>query len=460
MVCGAGWATMVLCARLILAASRPLPDVLLWLLAAVIGAAGCRVTIASRAVYRNTVLFHGLAGALFGGALVAWFLRQRGLVPPSCLSLALLHGTVPGAVAGLTAGATWAPVAARLRRSRLRDHTSHLDPERGSVLWLIGISAVASGCSAWSGITESYGPAVMGFACAATAASVLIVRNRIAMGQALFSDALEESRNLPKSIALLLIASAASVLLAGLLVTRRESTPERWIESDIGLLDHLPPRSDRMIHIFGGSFSMGAERVEYEIPADDELPVHTVAVESFELDQTEVTVAAYGECVKASACSTEGLTTHGEYQRYCNWDQPSRGNHPINCVSWRQADAYCRWAGKRLPTESEWEYAARSQQLSGTRPACTCGRSPAPGHTCAVGSFAPRDASDAVLDLSGNVWEWTLSKYCRYPNQACDNPAFVARGGGWTCTGSWRLRAHSWTRVHELPERRDEELGF
>ncbi len=90
----------------------------------------------------------------------------------------------------------------------------------------------------------------------------------------------------------------------------------------------------------------------------DEKPVHLVKVKTFGLAQTEVTVAQYKRCVAAGKC------TRPYTGMYCNWGHAGRGSHPVNCVEWKQAAAYSRWAGGRLPSEVEWEYAARGGGLA------------------------------------------------------------------------------------------------
>lgn len=150
--------------------------------------------------------------------------------------------------------------------------------------------------------------------------------------------------------------------------------------------------------------------------------------ESYYLDRTEVTVQEYERCVAAQQCDAPAK----DFSLACNYGQPDRSRHPINCVDKRQAAGYCAWVGKRLPTESQWEYAAASH---GQHPFPWGSASPGSqlcwrraGGTCPVGSF-PGDASpEGVLDLAGNVREWVAD-------------ADVARGGTWHDTKPQSVQA-------------------
>jgi thiol-disulfide isomerase/thioredoxin len=158
----------------------------------------------------------------------------------------------------------------------------------------------------------------------------------------------------------------------------------------------------------------------------------------FLLDVTEVTVEAYAACVQAGACSEPD---RGEN---CNFGRPERANHPVNCVDWNQANAFCAWARKRLPTDDEWQHAAESAE-GRTYPwgeevpshhLCWKGTSRSVG-TCPVGSFPSGDSAQGVKDLSGNVWEWTESCFDR----RCSSS--VLRGGSWTSLLPRYVRAAS-----------------
>src|SRR5262249_22284856 len=138
--------------------------------------------------------------------------------------------------------------------------------------------------------------------------------------------------------------------------------------------------------------------------------------------------------------------------RGCNYGVPGRGDHPINCVDWLQADAFCKAYGKRLPTEEEWEWAARGGARGTTYPwgdeppgkqVCWDGEGSELGKgsrqlTCAVGSHRAGDSPLGIHDLAGNVWEWTSSIHTA--------EARVYRGGGWSAGDAPGVRASDRSR--------------
>jgi sulfatase modifying factor 1 len=231
-----------------------------------------------------------------------------------------------------------------------------------------------------------------------------------------------------------------------------------------------------------GTFQMGSNSGDA-----DEKPVHAVTVGAFCMDVTEVTVDAYASCVRGGGCNTSGLQGSGEWwAKACNWGQSGKGRHPINCVDWNQASAYCQWASKRLPTEEEWEYGALGtsgrtypwgNEAPGPRLLNACGSecvawASAQGQTwkgmystddgwattAPVGSFPSGDSPFGLKDMAGNVWEWTSSGYSEdySKNRATDKR--VNRGGSWSRNDPSIVRAAH--RFSHVPTLRYDYLGF
>ena len=211
------------------------------------------------------------------------------------------------------------------------------------------------------------------------------------------------------------------------------------------------------VRVPSGTFTMGSPPTEGDA---DEHPAHTLTLPGFCMQRLEVTVAEYEACIAAGACTPTGTDTQCNMQPQ---NRPTRSNHPINCVDFSQASTYCSYIGARLPTEPEWEYAARgtdgrkypwgnaapSPQLlnacgdecvtyaSGIGETKTALFSGSDGYTetSPVGSY-PRGASPfGVLDMAGNVYEWTSSPYCTYPTHNCQSNYRMYRGGGWYSSG-------------------------
>jgi len=185
------------------------------------------------------------------------------------------------------------------------------------------------------------------------------------------------------------------------------------------------------------------------------------------LDGTEVTVSSYETCMSAGKCGEplnyKPLEGHDQL---CNWKKPARAHHPINCVDWNQATAYCAFVGKRLPTEEEWEWAARGGVKGWNYPwgddapgprACWAGEGNALGKasrtsTCTIGSFAIGANPQGVVDLAGNVFEWTSSKL------DASSKTYVTRGGSWYDLEAKRLTVG--LRDDRMPMSKVSTIGF
>jgi formylglycine-generating enzyme required for sulfatase activity len=187
----------------------------------------------------------------------------------------------------------------------------------------------------------------------------------------------------------------------------------------------------------------------------DERPAHTVALDGFWIDKTEVTNGHYQSCVEAGRCTPPEQS--GSFTRDTYYGESDYDDYPVVWVTWQQASDYCAWAGGRLPTEAEWEYAARGPEsrvfpwgdgFDGTRlnycdTNCVWGQTDETvddGHadTAPVGSY-PKGASWCrALDLAGNVREWVADWFGEYPLGRHLNPtgppvgeSHIPRGGSW-----------------------------
>ena len=210
-----------------------------------------------------------------------------------------------------------------------------------------------------------------------------------------------------------------------------------------------------MVLIPAGCFQMGDGFAE---GGPDERPVHEVCLSAFEMDVNEVTNAGYQACVLAGECNpptaTDLIPWDGDPITY--YGNPAYDTFPVIFVDWEKADAYCRWAGKRLPTEAEWEYAARGGQSGNRYPwgdTLNCGQAAygrywatgecldydgLPNHPQEVSSYAPNGYG--IYDMAGNISEWVNDLYSAtyYSTSPVNDPpgpvtgfARGYRGGSW-----------------------------
>jgi formylglycine-generating enzyme required for sulfatase activity len=222
-------------------------------------------------------------------------------------------------------------------------------------------------------------------------------------------------------------------------------------------------RPDSMVRVAPGTFTMGSEHGD-----PDERPSHPVTLPGYAIDHFEVTQARYAECVRAGVCRAA--------VKYPEADGPTL---PAVGVSWLDAERYCRWTGKRLPTEAEWERAARGTDgrtypwgagldcaranfgnFAGDGP---CARVN-PGRVLPVGSRPTGQSPEGAEDMAGNVWEWVADVYAPYGQgqrpstraPAADAPR-VVRGG--SCCSYFAMPTTT-NRLSFPPTYADRDLGF
>ncbi len=214
-----------------------------------------------------------------------------------------------------------------------------------------------------------------------------------------------------------------------------EAKPEATTEAVATEEPAAAPIPEDMVLIDAGPFTMGQDGGK---PKNG--PAHEVDVPAYEIDRFEVTNDEFARFVEEA-----GYKTYAEQNSSKNWKDVAegKGNHPVVYVTWDDAKAYCEWAGKRLPSEAEWEKAARSDDGRvypwGNDFVAENGNFYEGGirGTTAVGSFGAGASPFGVEDMAGNVREWTADDFVAYPGAAADADPFfgkenkVNRGGGW-----------------------------
>jgi formylglycine-generating enzyme required for sulfatase activity len=238
----------------------------------------------------------------------------------------------------------------------------------------------------------------------------------------------------------------------------------------------------------GATFQMGAAASDTEAQTN-ERPQHPVTLASYWIDQTEVTNRQFGLFVQATTYQTEaeklgsGSTYNGSEwvdTKGAFWKQPNgpgsdlngKQEHPVVQVSWNDATAYCKWAERKLPTEAQWELAARGTDgriypwEKGAPDATLLNFNMNIKDTTAVGSYPKGVSPYGALDMAGNVWEWVSDWYGEtyYASSPTNNPTGptageykVLRGGSWTYLG---MATRASYRNSDFPTYRDYVDGF
>ncbi len=247
------------------------------------------------------------------------------------------------------------------------------------------------------------------------------------------------------------VATLGVALIAVLLFFPDDTSKSTKAQSKLAALDKA------MVVLKAGKFTIGCgDKANDCFP--DESPAREIDVASFALMKVEVTAADYARCVGAKKCKA------ADEAKGCS---PEGTDGPVNCVGWKDAGAYCAWKGWRLPTEVEWEAAARGAEATdypwgAEGPECgrTWKKGCSGGRPPPVGTKAGDKTWAGILDMGGSVSEWTADDYAAYPGGETygDSAGKSHRGGAWTHSTGQFPTAHG--RAASSAGTRRNDLGF
>jgi formylglycine-generating enzyme required for sulfatase activity len=247
----------------------------------------------------------------------------------------------------------------------------------------------------------------------------------------------------------------------------------------VGVGSMMESSKDNMTLLFvpAGEFDMGSNNGE-----DDEKPIHIVSLESFWIDQTEVTNALYASCIEARVCNPPSSIKSFTRDHY--FGNSEFNDYPVLWVSWSDAKTYCEWVGRRLPTEAEWEKAAGWDEDNQTQSIYPWGNNSFDGSranicdtncprevkesahndgyadTAPVGTYPDGASFYGAYNMAGNVWEWVEGWYDAYPGNTKVEEEYgtthrVVRGGSW-----FLLVFRTANRAPQNPAEPNDAIGF
>jgi formylglycine-generating enzyme required for sulfatase activity len=279
--------------------------------------------------------------------------------------------------------------------------------------------------------------------------------------------------------------------------TSPATLPEPSTPPDALVIDS--PFRLELVRVPAGAFLMGSDKAKDTDAQDDEQPQHTVDVSEFYIGKAPVTVAQFAAFARAANYKTTAEKQGSAYNwtgkewkeiKGANWQHPrgpqsdvaQKQEHPVTCVSWDDAMAFCKWlsnvTGQRfaLPTEAQWEKAARGSDGrlypwgNDAPDAQRCNFNMDIGDTTPVGQYSPAgDSPCGAVDMSGNVWEWTADWYdekaysaragrtAKDPTGPASGPVYVLRGGSWS---GGQIDARAAYRIRGNPFNRALYIGF
>ncbi len=327
------------------------------------------------------------------------------------------------------------------------------------VLWSAG-AVFADAAVPHEQLVSSHGGARGCAACHANQSQQL-ARNVMAECRECHSDSLQ----LPASVQVAVAESKAAIPDEPLAPTKNEAGPGMSVtmyydETRIGA------QPNAMITIPAGEFVMGTNT-----RLSDEGPEHKVTLGAFQIDKYEVTNVQYKKFIDA--------TNYKSPQHFENRTYPKgKVDHPVVYVSWSDAEAYCKWAGKRLPSDEEWEKAARGSDgrnypygnefdfNKSNGPVRWTALKQA-GDTAPVGAFEDGKSPYGLYDMSGNVWEWTASWYRAYPGNTRPSENYgevykTLKGGSWWDCSFYQcgISAPAYNRAFFLKSTKNKSFGF